>query len=383
MRSLCFNTETMFIYVHMPFCLSHCIYCDFYVALKATEDRRRAYLNALKQEIRFYLGQQENPLVRTIYFGGGTPALFSAEEIQEVLVAIENYAIYAPETEITLEANPEGMRSEAGAYREIGINRLSIGIQSLQPNELKRLSRIHSRDQAIQTIQKVRQAGFENISIDLMYGIPEQTHTSWQNTLEQTIDLGLEHISMYGLKVEPETGLAKLIDQGRMSLPQDDETVDFYEQGISVLENNDFRRYEISNLAKPGRSSQHNLNYWHNGEFWGFGVSAHGYIQAHRYENPRDLEAYLTNPTQRTTMHFCSPQERLENAFIFGLRTSAGVSIPSLEQAYGFDFEACYGPPLKPYFEAGFLTMEASFLKLSPKAISVSNEILAIFLGPS
>lgn len=371
----------MFIYIHLPFCLSHCIYCDFYVALNATEDRRRAYVDALKHEICLYLSQQENPSIETLYFGGGTPALFSAAEVEEILACLNTFASFVPNPEITLEANPEGMRSAPEEYRSLGINRLSIGVQSLQPNELKRLSRVHSRDQVFRFVEKVRQEGFENISIDLMYGIPEQTPESWEKTLEETARLEVAHISMYGLKVEEGTNLAKLIAQGRMTTPEDETTVDMYLQGVNHLESQGYQLYEMSNLAKPGRASRHNLCYWENREFWGFGVSAHGYIDGQRYENPRDLEAYLRKPGQRTAVHSCTDQEQLENALIFGLRLRKGISIPELEARYKFNFTERYGNALHRYFEADYLSLENGILKLSPKGIPVSNEILASFIG--
>lgn len=371
----------MFVYVHLPYCLSHCIYCDFYVELKATDDRRRAYLNALKQEITHYLSQKENPPLETLYLGGGTPGLFTADEVTELLDHLRQFTAFLSQAEITLEANPEGMASPPEAYLQSGVNRLSVGIQSMQPNELKRLSRVHSQEQAARFLVKAQQAGFSNLSIDLMYGIPEQTLDSWQDTLRQVMDLGVQHVSMYGLKVEPETGLARLIDTGRMSVPCDEDTVEMYFTGVESLQAHGYRQYEISNLAKAGHESRHNLCYWDNHEFWGFGVSAHGYIQGQRYENPRDLKAYLAQPWQRAEIHDCTREEQLENAFIFGLRKRDGVVIAQLEQEYGFRFQEKYAPALGRYMEAGFLTLEDGVLQLSPEAIPVSNEILAAFIG--
>ncbi len=371
----------MFIYIHLPFCLSHCIYCDFYVELKATEDRRQAYLNALKQEIAHYLGQATHcSPIRTIYLGGGTPALFPAEEIASLLSLLQSFAPFAPDAEITLEANPEGMASLPSDYRQTGVNRLSIGVQSLQPNELKRLSRVHSRDQVFRFLDQVRTAGFQNISIDLMYGIPEQTMETWQDTLSQAVQLPIEHISMYGLKVEEDTALDTLIRQGRMALPMDEDTVDMYEFAVNYLAQQGFQLYEISNLSKPGFESRHNLNYWDNNEFWGFGVSAHGYINQVRYENARNLQHYQTNPILRVENHFCTPQEQLENALIFGLRKRAGVSIVELERRYSVDFEKQYLPRIQRYLDTGYLHLEDGFLKLDPKAIPVSNDILSAFM---
>ncbi len=372
----------MFIYIHLPFCLSHCIYCDFYVELKGTPDRRRAYIDALKTEIIHYLGQQDPMPIQTVYLGGGTPGLFCAGEINDILTTLRSITPFSPEAEITLEANPEGTASPLQDYRDIGINRLSIGVQSLQPNELKRLSRVHSRDQVYRFMETVVAAGYTNVSIDLMYGIPEQTMASWADTLQQVGTLPIQHISMYGLKVEPETGLAKVLQSGRMALPTDETTVEMYEFALPVLAQYGFDLYEISNLCRPGFASRHNLAYWDNQAFWGFGVSAHGYIQECRYENPRDLKAYLENPLQRAHLHPCSREEQLENAFIFGLRKRSGVSIAVLEARYGFDFNTTYAKRLSRYFETGLLIRDRDTLRLSPEAIPVSNTILADFLEP-
>lgn len=372
----------MFIYIHMPFCLSHCIYCDFYVELKATDDRRSRYLKALKQEISFYLGSMSEPLpeIQTLYIGGGTPALFTATEIEDLLKTVTQHTSFASDAEITLEANPEGTASPLRDYAMLGINRLSVGIQSMQPNELKRLSRVHSREQVFRFFDFIAQSGFHNISIDLMYGIPEQTQASWLNTLQQILTLPITHISMYGLKVEENTALAKLIQQGRMSTPPDDDAVDMYFEGIRYLEANGFEQYEISNFSRPGYASQHNLCYWNNEPFWGFGVSAHGYMNHIRYENPRNLEQYLEMPTVRTEEHPCCSQEQLENAIIFGLRKREGIDIQALENQYGICFKERYEKSLARYFDNDYLLQKDGKLFLTQKAIPISNEILATFI---
>lgn len=372
----------MFIYIHLPFCLSHCIYCDFYVELKGTPDRRAAYLAALKQEItEAFSARDDLAPIQTIYLGGGTPGLFTAEEIGGILTQLGQYAPGIEQAEITLEANPDGLASSFSAYRAVGVNRLSMGVQSFQPHELKRLSRVHSKEDAIAAVSAAKAAGFDNISIDLMYGIPEQTQSSWADTLAQVVALDLPHVSLYGLKVEANTRLERLISQGRMATPPDEETVAMYLMACAQLERVGIHRYEISNFARPGFESKHNLAYWDNQEFWGFGVSAHGYIDGVRYENPRDLEAYLAHPSQRAEAHTVSEHEALENAFIFGLRKRQGVFVPNLEQQYGFDFSHTYLPDLARFIEWGLLTYDAGWLTLTLEGVPVSNDILVTFLG--
>jgi oxygen-independent coproporphyrinogen-3 oxidase len=371
----------MFVYVHLPFCLSRCIYCDFYVELKATAERRHAYLDALCQEIRFYLSRIPEPSsIKTLYLGGGTPGLFPAEEIQRVITCLTDIAPLVSDAEITMEINPERTASPCADYRAIGVNRLSMGIQSFQANALKRLSRVHSVEQAGRKMAEARSAKFSSISIDLMYGIPEQTQDSWQCTLNDAAALQPDHVSMYGLKVESSTPLAMLLKQGRIAIPDDDMMATCYPAGISFWEERGLKRYEISNLAKPGYESRHNMNYWAMGSFWGFGVSAHGYIQGQLYQNPRNLATYLADPTRRDCMETFTPQQQLENALIFGLRRACGVSLTQLAQQFGVDIMQRYGPLLQPFVAQGLIVQDSDRLQLTDAGILMSNEVLAVFI---
>ena len=372
----------MFIYVHMPFCRSKCIYCDFVVALKGSPEQRAVYLDALLTEIRTRLAESPEPLapIEALYLGGGTPSLFSAEELQTLLACLNEFAPFTSNAEITMEANPEAITSPLADYRAIGLNRLSIGAQSMQPNELKRLSRIHSPQSVKEAVMEARAAGFTNISLDVMYGIPEQTPDSWQESLAQIIALNPEHLSMYGLQLEVGTPLETLVDKRRVMLPDDEHTVGMYHQAIKTLETAGYARYEFSNLAKPNYESRHNLNYWGLGQWWGFGVGAHEYMHGQRRENPDTLEAYLANPIQPQDTYTVTQRERIENAFIFGLRRAEGVHIPSLEAALTFSFDSLFRERLSPWLSSGQLVFEAETLRLTPSAISVSNTILEAFL---
>ncbi|MBY0405505.1 MAG: radical SAM family heme chaperone HemW [Cyanobacteria bacterium] len=287
----------MYVYCHIPFCVSHCIYCDFYVVLEKYGGKD-AYVDALIQEINGQLGNARNPIapIETLYFGGGTPSLVSAEGYQRIFQALRQHTTFSESAEITLEANPKGfhptndkssyMASPLEDYLACGFNRVSVGIQSFNSEELKRLSRIHSSQQAVDYVKALQSAGFQNISIDLMYGIPAQTLETWKQTLHQAVDLGIQHISMYGLKVEEGTPLEKLAQYPRYQTPNDERTVEMYVYAVDFLEEAGFLPYEISNLAKPGFASRHNLNYWNNGYFYGFGVSAHGYVADYRLKIP-------------------------------------------------------------------------------------------------
>lgn len=370
----------MFIYIHVPFCPSRCIYCDFFVVLEKYGGQA-AYVKALQQEIKLRFEKADQPLspIQTLYVGGGTPSLLCAEDYQAIFDTLQQYTPFAPNAEITLEANPKGMKDSPEQYLEVGFNRLSIGVQSWQDTELKKLSRIHTGLEAEQFIHEVHQAGFHNLSIDLMYGIPLQTQASWQSTLEKTASLPIQHVSMYGLKVEEGTPLQTLLDYRTYPLPQEDETVALYFQALDYLKAHGFQQYEFSNLAKPDYESKHNLNYWNNGFYYAFGPSAHGYVNHQRYENIRDLAAYLKNPL-KGTQHPCPPQERLENALIFGLRKTEGVDIQALETEFNIDFRKQFGSVLYKFQPDGFLHLENNRLTLPTQAIPVSNSILAEFI---
>ena len=384
------ESELMYIYLHVPFCVSHCIYCDFYVVLEKYGGKE-AYVDALCREIelRFAgIDLAEFPQgIQTLYVGGGTPSLLPSTAYRRVFTALNQHLPFAPDAEITLEANPGATRSEMAdtpaAYLAVGFNRVSVGVQSFDDAELKKLSRLHSASEAIGFIQRLQATGWDNISIDLMYGIPCQSRESWRETLRQTVALGVQHVSMYGLKVEENTPLEKLTQhaaaRGAYPLPEEDDIVEMYHEGLQVLKTAGFIRYEFSNLAQPGRESRHNLNYWNNGDYLALGVAAHGYWQNIRYEGVRDITQYLQNPLSREQVH-CPPQERLENAIIFGLRKAAGIHVPSLEAEFGLDFRQRYADILERYTDQ-FLYWAGDYLQLTEAAIPLSNTILAEFMG--
>ncbi len=369
------HNKGMYLYVHVPFCQSRCIYCDFYVVLDKYGGRE-GFVDGLIREmaLRFQPGMGT---LEGIYVGGGTPSLLSADDYTRFFDALRQYWRVADHAEITLEANPRGMTDHPEAYLAAGFNRVSVGVQSLNDSELKKLSRIHKAVEAAVFVRRLEDAGFDNISVDLMYGIPEQTPESWRRTLAWTADLGVQHVSMYGLKVEKGTPLETLTTAKAYTLPDEDAHVEMFFEGIDFLERVGFRHYEVSNLALPGYESRHNLNYWDTGEFWALGPAAHGYINARRYENVRDLAKWLDNPLDGH-VHECSDQERLENAIIFGLRKTDGIDVKALGKRHGFEFMERYGWILAKYPD--HLLMDRGRLRLDRRAIPVSNAILAEFI---
>lgn len=380
----------MFIYLHVPFCVSRCVYCDFYVVLEKYGGKE-AYVDAVCREIDLRFSKI-NPAgfpkgIQTLYVGGGTPSLLSSQAYGRIFERLNRYLPFAQDAEITLEANPGAKYSEIAdapaAYRKVGFNRVSVGVQSLNNVELKKLSRLHSAEEAIAFIETLKRAGWDNISLDLMYGTPSQTLESWRETLWQVADLNVQHVSMYGLKVEEGTPLEKLTTlraaKGSYPLPEEDDVVAMYFEGLDRLRKAGFQRYEFSNLAKPGRESRHNLNYWDNGDYLALGVAAHGYWQGQRYESVRDLDQYLENPLA-AKVYDCPLSEKLENAIIFGMRKAVGVDFKALEREFGIDFRKKYAPVLKKY-EGKYIEFEGERLVLKETAIPVSNAILAEFLN--
>lgn len=374
----------MHIYAHIPFCASRCIYCDFTIVLEKYKEKHggeTAYLKALVEETTQRFTSLNNPTpIQTLYFGGGTPSLCSANFYQHYLSHLTSIITLDTTIEITLEANPNAMADKPNAYLKAGINRLSIGVQSFQDNELKKLSRIHTAAEAKQCITQCQDAGFNNISIDLMYALPEQTLASWQDTLNQAIETNVQHISLYGLKVEDGTPLEKLSKLAPYKLPDEDTNTDMYHLANDVLSKAGYHRYEFSNFAKPGYESRHNLCYWDNKPFMALGVSAHGYLNDSRYETVKDLGAYLNNPLAGNT-HHVNLEEALENALIFGLRKSEGVDISEIESTYGINFLATYGHILKKFEEDDVFILENGRLKLTQAAIPISNHILCEFIN--
>lgn len=374
----------MHLYVHIPYCASRCIYCDFTIVLEKYKHQtggEHAYLEALIKEATERYQTLDNPTpLTTIYFGGGTPSLCSAGFYQQFLDHLRELTNIAPSAEITLEANPNAMIDSPQDYLKAGINRLSIGVQSFQDNELKKLSRIHTSDEAKEFINQCQQAGFKNISIDLMYALPEQTLESWEDTLNQAIKTKVEHISLYGLKVEDGTPLKKLSKLAPYQLPDEDTNTEMYHLANEVLKPAGYHRYEFSNFSKSTFDSQHNLCYWNNKEFMALGVSAHGYLDNVRYENTCDLSNYIDTPLAGNR-HPVSPQEALENAIIFGLRKTEGIDIKQLEDRHDIDFFNTYGHILEKFKHDNVFIQEENTLRLTQSAIPISNHILCEFLS--
>ena len=279
------------IYIHIPFCVRKCDYCDFY-SVPGRDGRMDEYLHALEVHIAESAPQAELYTVNTIYFGGGTPTFFGAERLARLLQIVRKQFNVSKDCEITVECNPDSADQDTLlTLKKAGVNRLSIGVQSAQDKELEEIGRVHSFAQATRAFQRARDAGFDNISLDLIYGLPDQTMESWKESVEALLKLNPEHLSCYGLKLEQGTPLYERREQEQMA--DDDTQADMYLWMVERLKNAGYGQYEISNFARPGRQSRHNLKYWMGEEYIGFGPSAHSYFGQQRYSFVRDLDAYV------------------------------------------------------------------------------------------
>jgi oxygen-independent coproporphyrinogen-3 oxidase len=380
------------LYIHVPFCKSRCVYCDFYVQLEK-HGGIPAYLKALTREIHARFSASNAQVLRsplqTIYFGGGTPSLLTALEVGSIVKEIEAFQAFSASAEITFELNPDDLTSPLEAYLVLGINRFSVGVQSFNNEELKKLSRRHNVQTAQKRILDLAQVmgHSANISVDLMYGIPTQSFTSWQASVKSACDLPIQHISMYGLQLEAGTALETLSIKApkQYPLPTEEEHVLFYEWAVEYLAQQGFHRYEASNFAKKGFESRHNLAYWQQKNVLALGPSAHGYVHPTRYSVPSDLRTYtdfsqVSEITQETAV---SDVERFENLLIFGLRlTQVGVKASTLK-------EACPSPALWRHVEAlltekiaqGQVEKRNDAYTLHPAWIPRMNSVLCDFVG--
>lgn len=356
------------IYIHIPFCQKKCKYCSFcsFELLKLKGE----YLNSLTKEINFYY--KKNP-ISTLYFGGGTPGLLKAEEIFD-LIKLFNFK---KNREITLEINPDNADTEKlKKLKNIGINRISIGVQNFDNNILKILGRNHTREKIYECIEQIKTSGFDNFSIDLMYGLPTQTIKQWEQTLDEVIKLEIPHISLYGLKIEKGTYFYKFPPK---ELPDMDTQAKMYELAVKKL-GKEYVHYEFSSFARNKKFiSKHNSAYWKRKYYWGFGVSASGFIEDKRYTNTNNLKEYIVNPIQKCYTKL-SKKEQLEEEIFLGLRLKDGIDFCKIEKKYCVDIKEKYKSLFEKYVKFGFLKYTKKGIKLTLKGVLVSNEILSDFI---
>lgn len=369
------------LYLHIPFCLKKCAYCDFYsVTDHSLVDR---YINALLLHMQDYSEPLISREVDTVFIGGGTPTVLGRRGLTEIIEGINENFNVTEDAEITVECNPATVTlQDLKALRRAGVNRLSIGLQSTDAHELEMLSRIHTYDEFLETYRNARKAGFDNINIDLMYGIPDQTPTSLARTLLTVCDLQPEHISLYNLILEEGTPLYEKKDS--LVLPGEGEEFKMYSDAVDYLETRGYRQYEISNFAKEGFECRHNLKYWTLCEYLGLGPAAHSFLGGRRFSFKRDVCAYIE--AMEAPEGAASPldenyeirkEERLGEYVMLRMRLNEGIDVRDFAETFGRDFEKMYGKYLKLYVENGFMTHKGSRYAFTLKGMYVSNYILS------
>jgi oxygen-independent coproporphyrinogen-3 oxidase len=368
------------LYIHVPFCGSICNYCNFNRGL-FDAPLKEQYVSALDREIR---GSTESP-ADTIFFGGGTPSLLEPSEIGRIIAACRETFDLAPDAEITLETNPETSSSERMAgFRDAGVNRVSFGVQSFREAELKRLGRIHTVDRARDAVREARAAGIDNVSLDLMMWLPQQTRADWQESVEGLIDVGPEHASLYLLELYPNAPLREDMARAGWSLAPDDDAAEMYLWSLERLDAAGYEQYEISNVARQGRVSRHNLKYWQDGEWLGFGCGAHSTREGIRWKNVASTEEYVRRVSAGAPLEaerrVMTHDERFEDALFTGLRLTAGLDTAGARDRYGIDVWARFGAALQPFVDERLLVRDGAWLRLTRPGMLVANEIMRVFV---
>jgi len=388
------------LYIHIPFCQRKCLYCDF-LSAPATETEMESYVNLLLREIKeqsVFYGEYR---VISVFFGGGTPSLLSSGELERILRQIEACFLLAEDAEITLECNPGTVTAKKlRDYITYGINRLSIGLQSTDDGELARIGRIHDYGCFLETYRLAREAGFHNINIDLMAGLPGQDMASYRRTLERVVALSPEHISAYSLILEEGTEL--YVNQDNYTFPDEEEDRRMYQFTGAYLAEAGFHRYEISNYAREGRECRHNRVYWRRGDYAGFGLGASSMVNNIRWKNPQARRDYAACVERLADARFFSPaqgafadtlrrlglakvqeltpREQMEEFMFLGLRLREGVSGEEFKRLFGKAMEEVYEEPVGKFLSAGLLEREGERIRLTPRGIDLSNVVFAEFL---
>ena len=370
------------IYIHIPFCKRRCIYCDFFSTTQS--EKKAEYVHALVRELEMrkdYVGDEE---IETIYLGGGTPSQLSQEELEEIFAYIYKVYKITPNAEITLEANPDDLTPEyVSMIRTLPINRISMGIQTFQEETLKLLHRRHTARQAIEAFRRCREAGFQNISIDLMYGLPGETLETWEQDLQQAIDLHPEHISAYHLIYEEGTTLWNLREQNKVEEAEEELSLTLFKTLIERLTKAGYQHYEISNFCLPGLHSRHNSSYWTGKKYLGCGPSAHSFDGISRQWNVSSLEKYLEGIRSNQLdfeLEELDLYTRYNDFVITSIRTCWGMPLAQLRTTYG---ETLYNYCLrmaKPHIEQGVLEIKEDTLILTPQGIFISDGIMSDLL---
>ncbi len=376
--------EPIGLYLHIPYCLHKCGYCDFN-SHNIDEAEMESYVQALLLEMKHAAKGSKDRRVDTIFFGGGTPTTLPFADLARILKACHQQFQVDPEAEITCEANPATIpQTDLAQLREAGFNRLSIGVQSFDPDELKRLERVHSVNEVYLTVERARKAGFDNLSLDLMFGLPGQTARLWESNLQKAIGLNTEHLSAYNLTIEPDTVFYKQQSQGQLKMPPDDFQRELFEITIDTLTGAGYEHYEISNYAKPGKKCRHNLNYWVDGEYLGLGAGASSFFNGERYKNINLPARYIaqTNESETAVESRETPDrsQRMGEAVMLGLRLRKGLNLTTFENQFGITFQEAFGETVERLENMELLELHGDRAALTREGLFVADSVIVEFI---
>lgn len=382
------------LYIHIPFCRQKCFYCDF-PSFAGREKKIDKYLQALEQEfalLRQRVLPKENVrdieskfAPRTIYIGGGTPTALNANQLEKLLEIVQKYVVVAKAEEFTVEMNPGTVdRGKLLLLQQAGVNRLSVGVQSFDDHCLQKIGRIHTAQDAVNTIELAHNLGFGNISLDLIYGLPQQDMEILTKSVERALTLPVQHISIYGLQLEEGTAFQRMTDMGKLHLPTDELVEVMYDYIVEKLPEAGYQRYEISNYALPGYESKHNLSYWQDVDYLGLGSGAHSYWQGTRYENPIGIDDYISvleaGRLPATLEEQVDRQAHMEEYCFLGLRTAAGIDKNLFQQKFGVDLFTVYGRTIEKLVAQDLLQHTARGIALTTLGMKYGNQVFGEFL---
>lgn len=372
-------------YVHIPFCEHICYYCDFNKVFLKNQPVDE-YIDALLLEMDRTMREQPTDRLKTVYIGGGTPTALTAEQLTVLLKGMAKILPIDDVLEYTIEVNPDSIEEDKlVVLKEFGINRLSMGVQTFDDELLKEIGRTHTKKSVEQAIERCRRVGFDNISIDLMFGLPKQDPNHFRDTIDRAIQLGVEHISAYSLKIEEKTVFFNRQRKGKLTLPPEDDEVMMYQDLLKLTSDAGLIQYEISNFAKKGYESKHNLYYWNNEEYYGFGAGAHGYVDGYRHQNhgpiPKYLHAINDKIAPILTKHQVTKVEQIEEEMFMGLRKREGVNKTDFVEKYGITVDKCFSTQIKELEKRGLLRQVDDQVQLTEHGLLLGNEVFEQFIA--
>ncbi len=366
--------------MHLPFCKQKCNYCDF-LSFQCSKERRSEYLSALKWELDGYQEMKQTHMLTSIFIGGGTPSVLSVCEIKQVFSWIKQGFLIEEGAEITIEVNPGTVdRQKLEEYKSLGVNRISLGLQSTNDSELKTLGRIHTYEEFLETYVLAREVGFDNINIDLMSSIPHQTLESWEETLDKIIQLQPEHISAYSLIIEEGTPFYQKYDEVEAFLPDEEEERIIYYRTKEKLMSAGYHRYEISNYAKEGKECRHNIGYWERRDYLGVGLGAASLLDNVRITNVKNFDSYIQNPNFEREREELSAKSQMEEFVFLGLRKMQGIDRREFLRCFQTSIEVAFQEQIQEMVQKNLLVWEEDYLRLTERGIDVSNFVMSAFL---